>query len=587
MSRNAAIEPLRIQRRVVDSALVAALPGNLHPVLRRVYAARRVGPGQLDHSLASLLPVSSLGAAVEAAERLLLARERRERIVVIGDFDADGATASALVVSGLRELGFAAVDFLVPDRFRLGYGLSAAIAVQAAERSPDLLITVDNGVSSLEGVQRARELGMDVIVTDHHLPGHELPAASVIVNPNLPGETFAGKSLAGVGVAFYVLAALARLLEERGQIDAAVSRRTLQAGLDLVALGTVADLVPLDYNNRILVAAGLRRMRAGRARPGLQALFEVAGRNIQAARSSDLGFAVAPRLNAAGRLEDMSIGIACLLAPDLATARPLAARLDALNRQRRELQLEMEGDARRHLERAHAAVGSATSDAYCLFDEQWHEGVVGLVATRLKDQLRRPVVAFAPAEEAGMLKGSARSIRGVHIRDVLDRVAALHPQIIARFGGHAMAAGLTLRAADLDSFRQAFTREVTAFPDALNAPHVLLSDGEIPGSELGIDLAETLESAGPWGQGFAEPLFDGRLEVADCRVLKDRHLKLSLRAEGSARSIDAIAFNRAELPAGGRGKPLHVAYRLEVNEYRDRRAPQMVVEHMLAGDDSS
>ncbi len=573
------LDKLTIKRRAVNSKRLEALPSSLHPVLRRVYAARDISCQELDHSLAALLPIGGLESAVLAAERLLRARQNRESIIVIGDFDADGATASALVVTCLRGFGFENVGFLVPDRFRLGYGLSVAIAEEAARVRPDLIITVDNGVSSLAGVQRARDLGMDVIVTDHHLPGTQLPDANVIVNPNLPGESFQGKSLAGVGVAFYVMAALARGLGERGLLDAKFAQKILQSTLDLVALGTVADMVPLDYNNRILVAAGLRRLRAGHGRPGIQALFAVAGRNIRAAKSSDFGYAIGPRLNAAGRLTDMSLGIHCLLAESLAEAQSLANQLERLNQERREMQDAMEMDAREHLRKATARLASQPASAYCLFDAQWHEGIVGLVATRLKDQCRRPVIAFAPADQAGLLKGSARSVQGIHIRDVLDRVAAQYPALIKQFGGHAMAAGLTLNADDLDSFTGAFEQAVGALGFAFTPADVLWTDGDLGQDELQVDFAAELASAQPWGQACPEPVFDGYFEVASARVLKNRHLKMDLRPAGGRRTIDAIAFNQPELPSQVHDQPLRFAYRLDVNEYRNRRQAQLIVEH--------
>lgn len=559
---------------MVDPAAIELLPDSLHPAMRRVLAARKVVPDQLETPMSALLPVSGLAPALAAAERLLEARRRDESIVIVGDFDADGATATALMVSGLRMLGCRHVDFMVPDRFRLGYGLSAGLAEQAAAAGAQLLVTVDNGVASLDGVARARELGMQVIVTDHHLPGDELPDAVVMVNPNLPDEPFAGKGLAGVGVAFYVLAALGQLLRSSGELAADTVRSAVNSQLDLVALGTVADLVPLDYNNRILVAAGLRRIRAGHARPGLAALIEVAGRDASRLRSSDLGFAIGPRLNAAGRLADMRVGIDCLLSPTVAEARPLARQLDALNQQRRQLQDGMEQTARRHVEAALARVADA-GNAYCLFDPDWHEGIVGLVASRMKDQLNRPVIAFAPAEQAGELKGSARSVRGVHIRDLLARIAARRPGLIQRFGGHAMAAGLSLRADDLDEFRQALAAESAAYAELLAEPNLLWSDGQLATDVLDTELAGALEAGGPWGQAFPEPLFDDRLEVVDWRLLKERHLKMTLRPPGAAGSIDAIAFNQVELP---RDEAPRFAYRLEINEFRQRRSPQLVVE---------
>ena len=570
----------RIHRRAVDGEALALLPADLHPVLRRVYANRLVGPAEVEPRLARLLPVSGFKAATLAAQRLAIARAEQERIIVIGDFDADGATATALTVSTLRRLGYSDVHYLVPDRFRFGYGLSPAIAEQAAELGPALLVTVDNGVSSVDGVARANELGLEVVVTDHHLPGRERPAAAVMVNPNLPEETFAAKSLAGVGVVFYVLAALARELGEAGELDAREAQRSVLEGLDLVALGTVADLVPLDFNNRILVAEGLRRIRSGHARPGLQALFRAAGRDAAHASSSDLGFGIGPRLNAAGRLDDMSIGIDCLLATTIAEALPVAEQLDQLNRDRRELQGRMEDEARAHLAAAQAAVTREQADGYCLYDPAWHEGVVGLVASRIKDQVRRPVVAFADAGEPGLLKGSARSVPGVHVRDLIDAVAASHPGLVLRFGGHAMAAGLSLRKGDLESFRQAFQEQLSAHRDTLQKPDVIWSDGALEPADFGLELARELAAAGPWGQAFPEPQFDGELEVLESRVLKDRHLKMTVRHPAGGLPIDAICFNQPELPTG---EGLRFVYRLDVTRYRGLDQAQLIVESIQPG----
>jgi single-stranded-DNA-specific exonuclease len=571
-----------IRRRDVSAAALASLPDTLHPVLRRIYAARRVIGDELAPSLARLIPVGELGAAQVAAAALAEARARGERVAIIGDFDADGATASALCVSCLRAMGFPDVIYLVPDRFRFGYGLSPAIAELAADRGADLLVTVDNGVSSIAGVLRARELGMRVIVTDHHLPGRELPAADVLVNPNLRDETFPGKNLAGVGVAFYVMAALGRELAAAGLLPEAEALAPVTAALDLVALGTVADLVPLDFNNRVLVAEGLRRIRAGRCRPGLQALFEMAGRDWRRAVSTDLAFAIAPRLNAAGRLTDMSLGIDCLLAESPEVAREMAGRLDELNRERRELQARMELEAAEHIEAAARAAAGSNADAsvFCLSDERWHEGVVGLVATRVKDQVARPVIAFAPAEVPGMLKGSARSIPGIHIRDAIDAVAAGHPGLVSKFGGHAMAAGLTLAAADLEQFRAALEAEVARHIGSLERPDVIWSDGELRPGEHGLELAEALAAGGPWGQGFPEPTFDDRLEILEHRWLRERHLKLRVRHPDGGPVLDAIAFNQAGLPASVLEGAARFVYRLDVNEYRGRRTPQLVVEHL-------
>ncbi len=565
---------------------------DLHPLLRRVYAARGIARNEeLDLSLDQLLPVSSLDGVEAAAE--LLARHRASgRVLVIGDFDADGATGSALFVRGLWGLGFAHVDFLVPNRFRFGYGLTPGIVAMAAVRQPSLIVTVDNGVSSIEGVEAARALGIPVLITDHHLPGPMLPRAQVIVNPNLAASTFASSALAGVGVAFYVIAALARAL---GRPDFRTSDL-----LDLVALGTVADLVPLDRNNRVLVAQGLRRIRAGRCAPGIRALVESSGRRLDQVTAADLGFAVAPRLNAAGRLTDMSIGIACLLADDFEQAALLAEQLSKLNQERREIEQRMQ------LEAVDLAAAVRFDDAggetlgLCLFDESWHQGVVGLVAGRIKDRLHRPVIAFARAED-GSLRGSARSVAGIHIRDVLDGIAARHPGLIEKFGGHAMAAGMTLPEANFEKFRSAFIDEIAARADLDSLAGIIHSDGELLAGELSLETARMLRSAGPWGQGFPEPVFDGGFTITDARILGGKHLKLQLRepapssaagipagsavrhAAGSA-ALDAIAFGYVggawEDSSLRPGAAVRLAYRLEVNEYNGAERVQLNCQHL-------
>jgi single-stranded-DNA-specific exonuclease len=572
-----------IRRRVAPAEYLQGLPADMHPVLRRVYAARNIDAEQLMPSLSRLIPVGALNGNA-AAMRLAEARERQERVLILGDYDADGATATALCVSCLRAMGFDNVIYLVPNRIEFGYGLSVAIADEAAKLKPDLIVTVDNGISSIEGISRARQMGIDVIVTDHHLPGRELPDAFAIVNPNLPGESFPSKCLAGVGVAFYVMATVGRLLADKGLLDRAQANTIVAGSLDLVALGTVADLVALDYNNRILVAEGLARMRAGNARPGIRALFTVAGRNVLDARASDLGYGVAPRLNAAGRLTDMSMGIDCLLAQTDVEAMRLAERLDALNIERRQLQARMEAEARITVTAAARKhkdhLTGNRRDAYCLFDSGWHEGVVGLVASRIKEQVRRPVVAFASADRVGLLKGSARSIEGIHVRDVIDAVATGHPGLISSFGGHAMAAGLTIDATQFDAFCAAFESEVGRHTDALTGPDLIWTDGELTAGELTLDLAEELRRGGPWGQGFPEPIFENVLEVVDYRVLKDAHLKLSVSHPDGAGLTEAIVFNQVQFPPGFDGSMLKLVYRLDVNEFRRRRTAQLVVEHM-------
>ena len=553
---------------------------DVHPVLRRVYAARGLtSSAELDLSLDRLLPVSSL-EGVDSAARLLSAHRAAGRVLVIGDFDADGATSTALVVRGLRALGFAHVDFLVPNRFQFGYGLTPEIVTLAATRQPSLIVTVDNGVSSVAGVEAARALGVPVLVTDHHLPGAVLPRAEVMVNPNLASARFASPALAGVGVAFYVIAALAKTL---GAAEFRVTEL-----LDLVALGTVADVVPLDRNNRILVAQGLRRIRAGRCVPGIRALLETAGRRVEQLTAADLGFAVAPRLNAAGRLTDMSVGVACLLADDPAQAAHLAEKLAALNVERREIEQRMQ------LEAIDIAAGVRFGDdgnealGLCLFDESWHQGVVGLVAGRIKDRLHRPIIAFARAED-GSLRGSARSISGVNIRDALDSIATLHPGLIDKFGGHAMAAGMTLPEGHLTAFRAAFAAEIAARSDRESLTGVIHSDGALSAAELSLDTARVLRGAGPWGQGFPEPIFDGEFQIRDTRIVGDKHLKMRLQGAGppeggASDSLEAIAFGYlggvAEDPRLRSGARIELAYRLEVNEYRGIERLQLNCQHL-------
>ena len=565
-----------VRVRSAAESVSAALPVGLHPVLRRVLAARQVSAAQLQPQLAQLIPVSSLPGVQAAAERLVIARQRGERVLVIGDFDVDGATAAALSVSCLRAFGFTAPDFLVPDRFRYGYGLSPAIAELAATRRPTLLMTVDNGITSLEGVRRARELGMEVLITDHHLAGPVLPDEALIVNPNLPGSVFGSPALCGVGVAFYLLAATGKRLAGLGIIPADLARDAVTDCLDLVALGTVADLVPLDFNNRILVAEGLRRMRAGRTRPGIAALFRVAGRDMELARSADLGFAIAPRLNAAGRLEDMTIGIDCLLAADAATAQVLAARLNALNTERRALQQQMQGEAEALLNDVGARLG-AVEAAVCLFDESWHPGIVGLVANRLKDLTGRPAIAFARCTETGMLRGSARSVEGLHVRDAMAAALTTMSGPAVRFGGHAMAAGITLAEADLDSFRSAFAAEVGRLRDISGSDDSLWADGALAAEDLQLDLAEILAAAGPWGQGFPEPLFDNVFTLYEQRVIGEKHLRMRVRHPDGGPLLDAVAFNQAPLDSA-RNAPVRLVYRLDVNTWRQSRTVQLVVE---------
>lgn len=556
-------------------------PDAVHPVLRRVYAARGVTDiAQVRHRLGTLLPPGLLGGLDRAVELLVEAITDDLRICVIGDFDADGATGTAVAVRGLRLLGARQVSYRVPHRMRHGYGLSPALVADLADLAPDLLLTVDNGIACVPGVAAARAAGMRVIVTDHHLPGAQLPQADAIVNPNLRGDGFPSKALAGVGVMFYLLLALRAQLRAQGAF-AHGREPDLSVLLDLVALGTVADMVPLDENNRILVAAGLKRLRAGVAQAGLRALMQVSGRTPERLGSADLGFALGPRINAAGRLEDMALGIECLLADDEATALRLAAQLDAINRERRDLQEQMLQQAEAMAASCIATIeaGGSGDAALCVFDEDWHPGVVGLVASRLKERVHRPTVAFAPGGEDGLLRGSARSIPGFHIRDALADLAAAQPDLIARFGGHAMAAGLSLAPENLDAFHAAFTTLAAERLDPAALRAELLSDGALAPQDLSRDLAEQLRDGGPWGQGFPEPVFDDEFTVAGWRVVGNGHLKLQLRHTASGVPIDAIHFSGFDgTPPASR---LHLAYQLETDDFRDRCGVQLLVRHRI------
>jgi len=567
---------LSVVRRSVFPGLLADV--ELHPVLRQIYGARGLRRSEeLSLTLDGLLPVSTLEGVHAAAD--LLRHHRDQAITVVGDFDADGATSTALVLRALRSFGFGRVDFLVPNRFEFGYGLTPEVVAQVVARGSRLIVTVDNGVSSIAGVAAARAAGLDVLVTDHHLAGAALPAANVIVNPNLPGSQFGSRALAGVGVAFYVCAALRRLLETRNELPAGAL--SVAALLDLVALGTVADVVPLDRNNRVLVAQGLTRIRAGCCVPGITALLELAQRHPGHAGAADMGFGVAPRLNAAGRLSDMSLGIRCLLTDDAAEARQLARELDALNVERRRIEAQMQTEAIAAT-RVLRQPGGTQRSGVVLFDAGWHQGVVGLVAGRVKEQLRRPVIAFALAD-ADTLRGSARSVAGVHVRDVLDAIAARDPTLIQKFGGHAMAAGLSLARGHLDRFARAFDAEVSRCLQGCASPDVIETDGELATQHIAIDTAMALREGGPWGSGFPEPLFDGVFDVQGARVVGERHLKLQVAAPERSGSFDAIAFNQvdpqapAPLPAG----PHRLVYRLDANEYRGEQRLQLVVEHVL------
>ena len=550
--------------------------GHPNPVVARVLGSRGLTQTP-DYQLKSMLPPTLLG--LEAASELVVdAIQHQKRILIVGDFDADGATGTALAVRGLRRLGASDVHWRMPDRIRHGYGLSPTLAAECLELKPDLLITVDQGISSIDGIEQVRAAGADVIVTDHHLPGPELPPASAIVNPNQSGDEFPSPHLAGVGVMFYLLIGVRAALRKRGL----PADFRLDKLLDLVALGTVADLVRLDENNRRLVYQGLQRIRSRRCQPGVTALLEVAGRNLRHVDASDLGFIAGPRLNAAGRLDDISIGIRCLLADDEQQAFALAQQLDQLNRSRQTIQADMVETAEQLAKETVANMHGQVS-GLCLFNADWHPGVVGLVASRLCERLQRPVIALAPADSVSdpvtcEWKGSCRSPQGVHMRDLLVDIDALSPGVLDRFGGHARAAGLSVNADQLDALQAAFDAQVAKITFA---PDEVLSDGELSADELNAETAQELANAGPWGQGWEEPLFDGAFQVVDRRVVGQKHLKLSLTPVTGGPVIDAIAFGAGDRCHQELPQPLHISYRLELNRWRGNVTPQLNVQHWV------
>jgi single-stranded-DNA-specific exonuclease len=565
-----------LQVRPVLAPAAFSLP--VHPVLQRLYAHRGLSdPNDLGRSAQQLLPYQLLKGIPQAVTLLLDARQQQQRILIVGDFDADGATSTATLLAGLRALGFANVDFLVPNRFEYGYGLSVEMAELALRHGAELIVTVDNGISAIEGVARAKAAGVRVLVTDHHLAGAELPDADAIVNPNQPGCEFPSKALAGVGVAFYLLLAVRAALREQGAFSQ-MPEPNLAELLDLVALGTVADVVPLDRNNRILVHQGLQRIRSGKVRPGIQALIDVANRKAARLTAQDFGFALAPRLNAAGRLDDMSIGIACLLSPDINNARRLAAELDSLNLERREIEQGMQTEAMAALSRL-ALKGTDLPSCLCLYQNDWHQGVIGILAGRVKEAWHRPVIAFARGDN-GELKGSARSVAGVHMRDLLEAVSTAEPGLIKKFGGHAMAAGLTIAEAQYDAFVQALSKQASRFIQPEHLTAVVYSDGELQPQELDISLAQLLQNAGPWGQAFPEPVFHGRFKLVQQRLLAEKHLKLMLQGS-DGKLFDAIWFN-ADVKSWPNPQIQHaeLAYQLDVNEFRDQQNLQLLVRHL-------
>ncbi len=571
---------LFIKRRVLPSRLPSY--NVTSPILQRIFAARGIiSDSALDKRLQALLPFKGLKDIEKATLRLEEAIRLKQRILIIGDFDADGATSSALAVAALKAFGAHEVDFLVPNRFAYGYGLTPAIVNVAEQWHPHLIITVDNGIASIEGVQTANAKGIDVVVTDHHLPAEILPNAYAIINPNQVGCSFESKAIAGVGVIFYMMLALRRQLQDNGWFEeSAIAVPNMAQFLDLVCLGTIADVVPLDQNNRILVHQGLMRIRQGLCRPGIRALIEIAGRSCDKLRENDLGFAVAPRLNAAGRLDDMSLGINCLLSNSLEKAQMLAFKLDELNIERRRIELEMKDQAMLDLDSIHLSQDASTHQlpiALCLFDESWHQGVIGILAGRLKDRYHRPVIAFAEVDDSE-LKGSARSVSGLNIRDVLASIDKDCSGLIDKFGGHAMAAGLSIKKKNLKAFENALIREVSQHLELSQCEGELLSDGPLSAEELTLEIAHVLQEAGPWGQQFSEPVFDNRFEILEQRVVGQHHLKLTLRHEKGIDALDAIAFNiDPKLWPNHRARIAHVAYKIDINEYRGQKRLQLVV----------
>ncbi|WP_077341458.1 single-stranded-DNA-specific exonuclease RecJ [Pseudocolwellia agarivorans] len=559
------------------------LPHSLHPIIKQIYASRGVaGDNELLLNVAQLAPVDSLKDITLAAQILHQAFVDNLNICIIGDFDADGATSTALMTEAFNMLGYGNHQFIVPNRFEFGYGLTPEIVDMAAAQGAQLLVTVDNGISCLAGVKRAKALGLQVVITDHHLPGKELPDADAIVNPNQPGCSFVSKSIAGVGVAFYLMLALRKHLREQQWFETKqIKEPNIAQLLDLVALGTVADVVTLDNNNRILVSQGLKRIRAGQTRPGIQALLEIAGKNQQRIVASDFGFALGPRINAAGRLDDMSFGINCLLAKDLMTARTMAAELDELNKARRSIEQGMQFEAEKIMAVLNYEEGNLPN-AISLFQKDWHQGVIGIVAGRLKEKYHRPSIVFAAADidnPQSEIKGSARSIPGLHIRDLLEHIDSQHPQLIKKFGGHAMAAGLSIDANDFETFQGLFNQYAGQWIAEEDLQGTLLSDGELNLPELTLEFAELIRESGPWGQNFAEPIFDDEFLIIQQRIVGEKHLKVVLQKDNKV--FDGIAFNVdiTQWP-NQKANQVHVAYKLDVNEFRGKQSVQFLIEEI-------
>ncbi|UTM56796.1 single-stranded-DNA-specific exonuclease RecJ [Photobacterium sp. CCB-ST2H9] len=572
---------IEIKRR--PEADTSGFSSSVHPLLKRIYASRGLRTDtDLERGARGLHSYDQLNGIDAAVSLLVHALQTHQRIIIVGDFDADGATSSALSVLALRQLGCRNVDYLVPNRFDDGYGLSPEVVEQAQARGAEMIMTVDNGVSSVSGVAAAKEKGIQVLVTDHHLPGEILPAADAIVNPNLHQCNFPSKALCGVGVAFYLMLALrAELRRLNWFTEQGIPEPNLAGLLDLVALGTVADVVALDGNNRILVHQGLQRIRAGQCRPGIRALIEVANRDVSRLVASDLGFALGPRINAAGRLDDMSFGVELLLCEEMQTARRMAVELDGLNQTRKEIEQGMKEEALAICERLKFNQKDMPY-GLALYQADWHQGVIGILASRIKELYHRPVIAFASAGE-GEMKGSCRSIPGLHMRDVLDRIDTRQPGMILKFGGHAMAAGLTLKTSQYEAFSAAFDQAVREELDESALKGVLLTDGELAGRDMNLETAELLRGAGPWGQQFPEPSFDGRFRLLQQRLVGSKHLKMILEPIDGGSMIDAIAFNiDVRRWPDASVQQVDLVYRLDVNEFRGNRSVQLMVEHLEA-----
>jgi len=557
------------------------LQANIHPLLERIFLARGIKAiGELERGLDKLPSPWLLSGMESMVAHLLTAIKEQQKITVVGDFDADGATSCAVAVKGLQLLGAGEVNFVVPNRFEYGYGLTPEIVELVSRNKPDIIITVDKGISSIDGVKSAQNLGIKVLVTDHHLPGQELPPADAIVNPNLPGDKFPSRALAGVGVMFYVLLALrGRLREHHWFEQQGKTEPNLAQFLDYVALGTVADVVPLDQVNRILIYQGLTRIRSGRCHPGVHALIEISGRNHLVLTAADLGFALGPRLNAAGRMDDMSLGIQCLLTEDPVLAKAMALQLDDLNQDRKGIEGQMKQEALAFLGRMKTLDVNYLPAGVCLFDESWHQGVIGILASRIKDQLHRPVIAFAPAGK-DLIKGSARSIPGVHIRDVLSDIAASHPKLLSKFGGHAMAAGLSIRMHDYPAFALAFDALVRKRLADVDLEQKIWSDGELAEQDMTLELAEILQAAAIWGHDFPEPIFHGAFDIVQARIVGHQHLKMVMRKLKGDVLLDAIAFfvDKPEQWLGMRR--CNAAYKLDINEYKGQRSVQLQVQYL-------